>query len=403
MANFDPKRILRQISNTLLREVFVIHGHNLEVPWAELSETKVDKVFSAWQELPESANQAIEIVLHEISEMASEDGVRAIVEEARRQGEDSLVETFDTFVSRHDKATWTYLRSNEVWQPAVRFARVDSVSRGRYWIKRAGIPAKEPHTTDRSIHALENAISAFYQVHEARGRHCRVEHYLRASGVDYFFTYLEDYADTRINFDDDGEFARTPERRAFEIVFAYDSERGTLDMYVRGGKKIYVPLQEIFCSIVLSEEIGPEDRDCAPYTLNELINRDFQFPTDIDDGITEVRVRKLRLTVKGMPRRRITLEADPDAGPDDIYNMMDLYLNRAKVPPSIVNVSQAAIKISFDQQDETLPRSLSFEVSYPNSSNLKSKPERLRLLGEKYLRSWGIDRCERTEPCQPAA
>jgi hypothetical protein len=31
-------------------------------------------------------------------------------------------------------------------------------------------------------------------------------------------------------------------------------------------------------------------------------------------------------------------------------------------------------------------------VSFPNSSNLKSLAEDDRLLGEKYLRRWGIDR-----------
>lgn len=401
--NFDPKRVLRQISNRLLSNLFTANGHPLDLPWDDLTETDVNCIFDAWQALPEAACRAIEIVLHEVWAMATEEGVRAIVEEAIRQGEDSLVEQIEAFESRHDKAVWTHLQGSEVWAMAVRFAKADSLSRGRYWIKRVDIPVIEPDTTEACLQELEAALSAFYQTTQARGRLCRIEHYVRASGVDYFFAYLDDYADTFINFDEAGYFTRTPERRAFEIVFAYDSHHGTLDMYVRGGKRIYVPLQEIFCRVILAVEIGPENRDSHPYELNGLLSREFQFPTEIDDGIKSIQVCKLRLSVKGMPRRRITLEANPDAGVDDIYDMMDVYLNRERIPASIVNVTQVGFKFGFDPQDDSLPRSLSFEVSYPNSSNLKSKPERLKEMGEKYLKAWDLDRAGSAKHYQPTA
>lgn len=403
MPVFDPKRTLRQISNELLRELFVAHGHELDVPWDEISETNVADIFQRWQELAEPERRAIEILLRDIDEIASVDGVKAIVEEALRQGEESLTETIGQFDSRHDRAIWTYLHGRDVWNMAIRFARADLSSRGRYWVKRNGLPAKEPDTTEATMTLFETSLAAFFSRKEARGAHCKIEHYVRASGVDYFFAYLDDYAGTVINFSNEGDFARTPERRAFEVVFAYDSEHGTLDMYAKGGKKVYVPLQEIFCSVILSEQIEEEGRDCQPYALNDLLSRDFHFPTDLDDGIVEVRVRRLRLSVKGSPRQRITLEADPSADVDDIYHMIESYLDSERLPSSIVNVSSVSLKLSFDHDDPDLPRSMSFDVSYPNSSNLKSKPEGLRELGEKYMKEWGIDRVETAQHNQPAS
>jgi hypothetical protein len=35
-------------------------------------------------------------------------------------------------------------------------------------------------------------------------------------------------------------------------------------------------------------------------------------------------------------------------------------------------------------------RVLSFDVSFPGSCSLKNKPEEQRLLGEEYLRLWGV-------------
>jgi hypothetical protein len=42
----------------------------------------------------------------------------------------------------------TVIRASDVWNLAVRFARADSLSRGRYWIKRCDIPAVDPDTSN---------------------------------------------------------------------------------------------------------------------------------------------------------------------------------------------------------------------------------------------------------------
>jgi hypothetical protein len=401
---FDPKYVLRQISNHLLRDLFEARQHDLDVPWDQLSETEVDPIYKEWQALPEPDCRAIEIVLREVNEMASGDtGMRAIREEARRKGDQQLLDDLDRYESRYDCAVWTYLKGAEVWDLAVRFARADSLATGRYWIKRCELPAKAPKTRTDVIDELESAFAAFFHETQARGRHCQIEHYRRANGLDYFFAYLDDYADTYITLDDCGAFDRRPERRAFELVLVYDRDVGTLESFVHGSKKVYGPIQEIFGRVILGAEIGPENRDSHPYVLNGLLNRNFPFVTDPVDGIEEVRVRKLRLSVKGKPRRRITLEANPDGEVDDVYEMLEKYLNRSRLPLSILNVTQVGLRFRFDGTDANLPRSLSFEVSYPNSSNLRSKPQGARDLALKYLRQWGFDRAARTGDTVSAA
>jgi len=151
---------------------------------------------------------------------------------------DPIVADIEEYDSRYDKAVWTYIKARDVWEVAVRFARADILARGRYWIKRADIPSKESDVGADAIAELEHALSVFFVASQGRGHVCKVEHCMRADGSDYFFAYLDDYADTYINFDEEGEFARTPERRAFELVFVYNREYGTLEMFARGGKKV---------------------------------------------------------------------------------------------------------------------------------------------------------------------
>jgi len=70
---------------------------------------------------------------------------------------------------------------------------------------------------------------------------------------------------------------------------------------------------------------------------------------------------------------------------------------------SILNVTQVGLKFSFDESNEEMPRSLSFDMSYPNSSNLKSKPDSVREVAEKYLREWGLDRASTAQNTQPVS
>jgi hypothetical protein len=71
---------------------------------------------------------------------------------------------------------------------------------------------------------------------------------------------------------------------------------------------------------------------------------------------------------------------------------MDEYLSERCRSHGAVHVTQAAFQLRLTPGDNGRPRKVSFEVSFPDSSNLKSLPEDERLLGEKYLKHWEIDR-----------
>lgn len=389
VQQFNPKRVLRQISNPLLKEFFERQGHPLDVDWDRLSNTQVDDIFDAWQRLPDDQRKAVEIAFHDVHEMADEDGTCVIIEEGQYHGED-LAPLLEPMESRYDKALWTFMNRPAVWDAAVRFAKADSLSGGRSWIKRGNMPAKNGPMFDAdTLLAFQEAVSAFYRDRQGRGHHCKVEYFPRGRDHHYFFVYLSDYADTYINFDDAGHFQRTPERRAFEIVFAYNSASSTLEMYAKGGKKVIEPLQQMFSMIILGTPLEPEEPGVQAYQLNGLMERDFAFPTDPEDGIEDVVLRSLRLSILGRRRGRITLEPDPNDGRDRIYEMLEDDLNRRRLPKSILHVTKATLNFKLNGNGHG--RSLTFNITYPNGCDLKSKRDDQRLLGEKYLKRWGID------------
>jgi hypothetical protein len=71
---------------------------------------------------------------------------------------------------------------------------------------------------DDSQQLLSDTISAYFREREGRGYSCTVEHYRRGDRL-YWFVYPEDYADTSIEYSEEGDFERRSRRPAFEIIY----------------------------------------------------------------------------------------------------------------------------------------------------------------------------------------
>ena len=119
---FDPRRVLRKISNALLRQCYERHGAADGIPWDELRETQVEPMFAAWQQMPDDKHRHIQLVLQDINELADERGMVVLVEELRRTSSE-LLETFNAMESQADRAMWCYLSARGVFNVAAYFAR----------------------------------------------------------------------------------------------------------------------------------------------------------------------------------------------------------------------------------------------------------------------------------------
>ena len=399
-VQYTPKTFLRQTSNSTLRACFDKLGALVDLPWSETPEHKIEVVFDRWQNLPNDQRLEIERIFEDAEALANEEGLKTLIEEGQFHGLDLATE-LQAFANYRDKALHVWLNHPRVFQVAGTLNHAHALPQ-RFWQKRGNMPVVQPDVAEAGIARFREAISAYYR-REGRGQNCTVDAYLRVNRYHYFFAYPDDYADTYLGHDERGQFVRRPQRPAFEIVFLFDPVDGTLDLYAKGGGDVQKDLQTIFCRALLGQELPPELPRSHPYELNGLKSREFRFPTDPADGIEEVRVRKLRLSILGGAKRRITLEADPAGWPNDIYEMVDDYLNRTNLPDTLINVTQAEFHFRWHHTGQGRQKTLTFEVSFPNRSNLKSvRREELRSIGEKYLKLWGIDRAGLPAEGEPA-
>lgn len=382
MGRYNPRTVLRQTSNALLREFFESHGHRFDVAWEQIREMQIQGIFKAMISLPESERRRLEITLQDVYRIASSDeGIKVLVRENQTADFAKQLAEFD---SRYDKALWTCLNYPETWEDAVRFYTADCLSK-RYWVRRPGVAELEVDTSDAGLEKLRASLSAFFVEHQARGHHCLVEYLQRSDGVDYFFAYLSNYAETYQSWDGQNQLTRRAERRTFEVVFAYDRQSGMIDTYVQGGKAVRIPIQEIFSTMILRTSLSEESPDGCAYDIEPLKSRDFQFPTDPNDGIMDVTIKAMQLEAKTNRGELITVKSKGDT--DCIHDLLENDLNQQEIPLSQLRVHRATFSLKLAGRGRT--RTLSFDLT-SNACNLKNKPEDLRILGEKYLRLWGI-------------
>ena len=388
--DYAPKQFLRQVRIELLREYFTRRKVLGSVEWDKLKETEIEPIYDTWQVLPEQMREEIEFEFRNVHGIATGNGARAIIEEGRFHGL-NLTADLDAQDGYVNKAFWTLLEHPNVFDIAQLMNRADHLN-GRYWRKRKNIPKTQPDVSQHALKELADSIAAYYRENQGRGKHCWAEPYLRGGRYHYFFVYPQDYTDTFVGYDDQGQFQRKPQNRAFEVIYNYDPEGGTLDLYVQGGKDLVRDLQKLFGRAILGEELGEEKRDSVPYDLNGLKRRDFSFSTDPADRVKGAKVTAMRLSLLGNPRKRITFESGPKDPKAGIYDFIETALHEQRLPLSMVNVSAAVIQMIFEntnggRRDE---RTLSFRITYPNSCNLKDSPE--ELLAKKYLKEWKIER-----------
>ena len=385
---FDPRKVLRDVSNGLLRDLFAQRGVIKDMPWDEMDETHVEPVFEGWQKMPERERLAVQVILQDVNELAGERGLNVLVEEVQRWAPERVSE-LAALEGRHDKAMWMYINLPEAFDEAAMFARADALAAGRYWVKRNSLPKKDIVADEKTRTALADALTEYYWPTQMRGQHCSVEHYRRANGAEYFFAYLDDYPDSHIVFDDAGQMQKRSDRYAFTNVFAYCPQDGALELFAKGGKKVIAPLQTLFCKAVLDEEVETAATAESAYQLDHLKNRSMPLPTDPADRVAEIQVRSLHLEIVGSPRRRITLDADPQGHRGDIYQMIERYLNSESLPLSKLRVVHAKFCLTFMHEGKSRAKKLTFNIGR-NSCNLKSKTDEMRAIGERCLKLWGI-------------
>ena len=410
---YELRKFLQYVSNTILKDYFERIGWDAGVDWDELGETKVDPLFEAIRDAPDDIRGRINREFRLINEMATEGGIRTIIDEGRFRGldlgselqglggfEDQVLRVFLDYPARE--------HGPSLFDVARRFNKADHLPL-RSWRKRSGVPpvkhAESPDDEtakklDEGHRRLEDSLQSYYRVKEGRGFGCEVHHFERGDQL-YWFAYVRDYDGVSLEWGPDG-LDRRASHPVFEVIFVQSNTERSLDIYVKGDKKTVAELRTLWARAILgTDDLGTPPERGIEYELNVLKTKR-ELPFRHVDGIRAVRVKKLRFSMMGdRTNRRITLEANTRKDHHSVYRLMDQVFKPAVASgdgqdkddqrPSldIVNITQAEINFIFAADTRSGTETVVARVSHPDSCSLKYEPK--EETARKYLREWKID------------
>lgn len=390
---FDPRAVLRQLAKPLLRQFFQQRGELLHLPWDDLKNGRsIDEIYAAWQALPDESRQQVQVFLRDLDQLANDRAMRAFADEVNARAP-QLAWQFIACQTRLNKAMWFYLNFPEAFKQATLFALADTLSTGRFAMRRNGLPKEPLEVTPEITEKLQGLLQEHYWPKEMRGEMCRVEHYSRPGGNEYFFAYLYDWPNSRLAFSRKGQLLSKIERYLFSVVFAVCPELGSLDLMARGGRAVQHELQQRFCEAVYGVRIDGVAPERPTYRLQHLLDPNFRYPTLSTDCIRRVRLEQIVLQAPqyGRGLTAITHDFDPNARRRDWLEVINRTLVGHHWSTGDVSVIAAKFELIIAPPGLAPEKKLSFGVELPSWCDLKSKPDEMRVIGERCLDLWEIN------------
>lgn len=393
MANpiqHDPRTLLKQIAIPLLQRFFEQRRELLDLPWADLRAKKqTAPIYAAWQNLPEQRRREVQVVFHEIAEAATEIGIAALAQEVRDHAPGEAWK-FTACRSRLNKAMWFYVSFPELFDRATLFARADSLTTGRFAIRRNDLPKAEIDVTPAVTAKLGEALREFYWPTQMRGHHCHVEHFRRSDGDDYFFAYLDDWPDKRLVFANDGQLRTQSSRFAFSVLFVFSPAEGSLELVANGGEAIHFPLQQAFCKSVLGIDIPPAHPNRPVYRLQQVLDPKFSYPTAAEDRIGRVQLKSIRWKPTGeIKQLRATVqEFESTICRTEWLELVQQGLAGYGLTPTQAVVEGATFRLTLLRGGRS--RTLEFTIALPSRCTVRTKSDELIAIGKRCLTQWGM-------------
>jgi len=354
------------------------------VDWAATEPTIVREVLSAIEQLARPDRERVENDIDRVAAIADEPGQVALysVTNARTR--------LDALRNANDRALWMFLSEPDAFRHAEEARFTDEHRRGRMW---AGFVCASDLTVHRDGPALDAFKRGVRECFETENVHIDIFDRYRAAfdGSDFeivqITVYSEGPTDDFLEFDR-GELIRRPRRPVLEAALIYEPTLGVIEVVAKDREK-RAALARSLAHALLGTEFRDQRIPLRQFDLSVLL-RPFNFPTYPADAIESVRVNQLRLMPIDSAAERVTLECTRQSSVT-IWDMARERFNVANPLSGGWIVTQAKLTIRFHPEaGARRGRTLPLTITMPHGCDLKDRTERERIVGNKYLRKWGI-------------
>ncbi len=320
--------------------------------------------------------------------------VNALADEAGQAAIYSVAEdpaALDGLPNAHARALWMFLNAPDRFRHAEEVRFTEDRRRGRMW---AGFVTEAGLTLQRDQNAISAFVSAIKAFSGASHVHVdifdRVRTTLEGDECDLVQVtiYREGRPDDLLRFDDDGALVRQAYRPVFEAAVTYEPATGSIEV-VTGDRATRSEIVRATATHLLGIAFEENRLPLRCYDLSVLL-APYDFPVDPEDGIEEVDVREMRVMPIDDSDFRVTLEKPARAGETIWSKAAERFGDRTPLSEAyVVTRARIAVKLA-PRPGSGRRRTLAFTVTWPHGCDLKDRTATEQLIGEKYLRRWGI-------------
>ena len=376
---------LRSCSPDLLRQYFEQPEVLLSGPitWSMPGKKLASSLHEAIEAMNDEARAHVMIDADRIGALADEPGQAAILSVATNRA------AIKALANGYSRGLWMFLHAREQFEHAEEACYADDHRSGRMW---SGYTCEKGCSVPMSGQSLSEFEAAIAQHFDSR--HAKVEVYRRSRShlespdteLIQATIYREGLAGERKSFVK-GQLDRLPDRPVIEAAITYEPASGIIEVVASGGDDRDI-LVRLFADHMLRTPFGGTRIGIRQYRLDHLRTR-FPFRTDPADDIDRVQVKLLRLKPHDSEGERVTLECLRGSR-QDIWTSADHRFGDRSPLLDGYGVTKARLSVKF--RTGRGRRTLPVTITMPHGCDLKERTDRERLIGEKYLRLWGLVR-----------
>jgi hypothetical protein len=388
---------LRKTPVTRLHDYFADGGFTSLSPidWTKPEPDVVEPLIKAVDGMSDEEKQRVVLDAGRVAALADEPGQNALQNVVQNRA------VFDTLEGANNRSLWVFLKEPDRFRLAEEVRYNDERRRGRSW---SGFEVEKDCTVRRdpiSVAAFTKAIRDRFEtphVHvDVFDRH-RVVLDDQECDLVQVAVYREGRPEDILGFDANSTLSRRIVKPVFEAALTYEADTGVIEV-VANTLEDRRDLTAYMARDLLGIDFEEKHIPLREYDLSMLL-KPFDFPTDVQDGINEVTVKELRFMDVGERNERITLESMSGVE-RSIWEMAEKRIGldiggtghvlaiASGVPEWIITRARFTIKF-LPGPGGGRGKSLTLTVTMPHGCNLKDMTPQERLIGEKYLRRWGI-------------
>ncbi|MTH96395.1 hypothetical protein [Roseibium sp. RKSG952] len=396
---------LRKTPVTRLQDYFTTAGFTSLPPidWLKPEPEVVEPLIKAVDAMSNDERQRVLLDADRVAALADEPGQNALQNVVQNRL------AFDGLEGANNRSLWVFLNENDRFRLAEEVRYNDERRRGRSW---DGFGVDEGLDVKKDSISLAAFIAAIRERFETPNVHVDIfdRHRVILDGEECELVQVAIYREGRpedmLGFDADSTLSRRIVKPVFEAALTYEAATGVIEVVAK-TREDRMDLTRFMARDLLGITIDANQQlPLREYDLSMLL-QPFDFPTDPADGIAKVTVKELRLMDLGDAKERITLESMSGAD-RSIWEMakhrIGLDIGRGsfvheitgEVPEWVITRARFTIKFHPGPSGGR-GKSLSLTVTMPHGCNLKDMTQQERLIGEKYLRFWGILKDDKDE------